>query len=274
MSRKAESHVAEPRNPYATGPASFLHVRLARDDRDLRAAQALRYRVFIEELGGSGPMVDHDARLERDAFDPYFDHLLLVDTQRDPDAGDHVVGACRLLPDTRLAEVGQFYCDDEFDLTALRRSGRRLLEMGRSCVDPAHRGGFGMLQIWQGLAEYAIAREVDILFGAASFHSPEPRDWAQPLGWLHHHHLAPEDLRVRARQQPQPATLPADALDRKQALMAMPSLIKAYLRLGGMVGQGVFVDHAFRTTDICIILDTAALSRGARTLAQRAEQAR
>ena len=32
--------------------------RLAKDDRDLRAAQRLRYKVFVEELGGNGPMVD------------------------------------------------------------------------------------------------------------------------------------------------------------------------------------------------------------------------
>jgi len=43
-------------------------VRLARDSRDLAAAQRLRYRVFVQELGGSGPLVDHAAGLERDEF--------------------------------------------------------------------------------------------------------------------------------------------------------------------------------------------------------------
>jgi putative hemolysin len=59
-----------------------LEVRLARDPRDLRAAQRLRYRVFVEELGGDGPMVDHAARLEADEFDAVCDHLILVDTSR------------------------------------------------------------------------------------------------------------------------------------------------------------------------------------------------
>jgi len=30
--------------------------------------------------------------------------------------------------------------------------------------------------------------------------------------------------------------------------------------LGGYVGEGAFVDHAFNTTDVCLILDTARMS--------------
>ena len=75
-----------------------LILRLARDARDLRAAQRLRYEVFIEELGAGGPLVDHDQRLEIDAFDPFFDHLLLIDPKRDPDTLSEVVGVYRLLP--------------------------------------------------------------------------------------------------------------------------------------------------------------------------------
>jgi putative hemolysin len=81
-------------------------LRLARDDRDLRAAQRLRYRVFVQELGAEGPLVDHAGQFETDAFDPHFDHLLLIDTRRDAAAMDDVVGAYRLLPSDRLATAG------------------------------------------------------------------------------------------------------------------------------------------------------------------------
>lgn len=249
--------------------ASRLSVRLARDERDLRAAQRLRYRVFIEEMGGSGPLVDHAARLERDALDPVCDHLLLIDEQRDPVHESHVLGAYRLLPGTRLADAGRFYCDSEFDIEPLRRSGRQLLELGRSCMHPDYRGGMGMLQIWQGLADYVRDCEIEILFGAASFHSPDPLSWAQPLSWLHHHHLAPEPLRVHSRYPFEGYLLAPELLDRQKALGQMPSLIKAYLRLGGVVGAGVYVDHAFRTTDVCIILDAVAMSAQARAFTTR-----
>ena len=45
-------------------------VRLATEERDFVGAQRLRYEVFVEELGGDGPLVDHDRRLERDAPRP------------------------------------------------------------------------------------------------------------------------------------------------------------------------------------------------------------
>ncbi|MDD7970183.1 GNAT family N-acetyltransferase [Roseinatronobacter alkalisoli] len=252
---------------------SRLAVRLARDDADIRAAQHLRYRVFIEELGGEGLLVDHANRLECDELDPYFDHLLLVDTRLNPDDCQHVVGAYRLLPDDRLAQTGRFYCDREFDLRPLRESGRRLLELGRSCVDTAYRGGPGMLLMWQALAEYVRRHDHDILFGAASFHGTDPQALAQPLSLLHQQYLAPPALRVRARTYQSMDLVPPDRLDRKVALAQVPSLIKAYLRIGGVIGDGAFIDHDFRTTDICLILDTHAMTRAAYGLTTKGHSA-
>lgn len=241
---------------------SAFVLRLARDARDLRAAQRLRYRVFVQELGASGPMVDHARQLEVDAFDPHFDHLLLIDTRRDAEALEDVVGAYRLLPSDRLAGPGRFYSEGEYDLSALKASGRKLVELGRSCVHPDYRGGSAMLLLWNALATYVLERDIEILFGAASFHGTDVQALAQPLAWLHHNHLAPEDLRVRALP---PHAVDMDlvapeALDRRMAVSGTPALIRAYLRLGGFVGEGAFVDHAFNTTDVCLVLDTARMS--------------
>ncbi len=246
-----------------------LTVRLARDAADIQAAQRLRYRVFIQELGGTGPLVDHALKLERDELDPYFDHLLLINTDLNPDDGQHVVGAYRLLPCDRLDQTGRFYCDHEFDLHPLRATGRKLLELGRSCVDKAYRGGPAMFLMWQALAEYVARHRIDVLFGAASFHGTDPHALAQPLSLLHHRHLAPPELRVRARNYQRMDLLAPDRLDRKAAVAQLPSLIKAYLRIGGVVGDGAFIDPEFRTTDICLILDTNAMTRAAHSLAPK-----
>ena len=45
-----------------------------------------------------------------------------------------------------------------------------------------------------------------------------------------------------------------------RALAGTPALIKAYLRLGGFVGEGAWVDHAFNTTDVCLVMDTEQMS--------------
>jgi len=241
---------------------SLFQVRLARCEADRLAAQRLRYRVFVEELGGDGPLVDHAGRFERDEFDPVDDHLILVDTTCDAAALDHVVGVYRLLRSDRAAAFGRFYCDSEYDLGPLRATGRRLLELGRSCVDARYRGGTAMFLLWNALADYVLEHGIEVLFGVASFHGTDVGALELPLSWLHHHHLAPQTLRVRALagHYQRMDLIPAAALDRRAAMVAMPALIKAYLRLGGFVGDGAYVDHAFNTTDVCLLMDTAAMS--------------
>jgi putative hemolysin len=245
-----------------TAEESPYEVRLAVTPQDLSAAQALRYQVFVTELGGDGPLVDHAAGLERDAFDPHFDHLLLVDRRADPASLTHVVGAYRVMPSERRAEAGRFYSETEFDLSPLLASGRRLLELGRSCVHADHRGGTAMFHLWNGLAEYVLDRGIEVLFGAASFHGTDIAALAQPLSYLHHHHLAPPAMRVRALPpNRQDMDLIAKAqLDRRAAMAATPALIKAYLRLGGFVGDGAWIDDAFNTTDVCLVMDTVQMS--------------
>ncbi len=236
-----------------------FELRLARDADDLRAAQHLRYQVFVGELGGNGPLVDHSRQLEQDEFDPYFDHLLLLDRSR---TDSQVVGVYRLMRDDQAARLGRYYSESEYDLTRLKQSGRKLLELGRSCVHADYRGGAALMHLWNGLADYVKEHRIEVLFGVASFHGTDIELLKEPLSLLHHRHLAPEALRVRALPDHyQSMNLTADHLiDRPSAMKAMPGLIKAYLRLGGFVGDGAYIDHAFNTTDVCLIMDTARLS--------------
>lgn len=231
--------------------------RLALTNDDVRQAQALRYTVFVDELGADGPMVDHNARLERDAFDEHAQQLLLLDLARAD--GDQVVGVYRLMDDTGARRAGRFYSENEYDVTVLTQSGRRLLELGRSCLHKDYRGSAGVLHLWQGVAEIVRARQIDVLFGVASFHGTDLAALAPSLALLHQDHLAPDDICVRSTAY-QPMDLGPIA-DRVAAMKQVPALIKAYLRLGGFVGDGAFVDLAFNTTDVCLILDLARMNR-------------
>lgn len=243
----------------------IFETRLAKTDSDLIAAQRLRYDVFIRELGGDGPLVDHDAALERDALDPYFDHLLLVDTRRDTDA---VIGVYRLLRDDQAGAAGGFYSESEYDLTLLKTSGHRLLELGRSCLHKDYRGGTAMVHLWAALADYVALHQIDILFGVASFHGTDIQALAQSLSLLHHRHLAPDALRVTAVPSGFQSMnlMPEAQIDRLAAMRNTPALIKAYLRLGGRVGTGAFIDHAFNTTDVCLVMETKNMPPRQRSL--------
>lgn len=253
-----------------TEPPEFS-VALAGSDEDLREAQKLRYDVFVSELGGDGEMVDHNQGLERDRFDPYFDHLLLRDQVLARSGRNPVVGVYRLLRGDQAKAAGQFYSEDEYDLDRLKTSGRNLLELGRSCLHPAYRGGSAMLHLWGAVADYVTRHEIEILFGVASFHGTDTKALAHPLSYLFDKHLVPEDLHVRARQYEPMNVLPSDQVDRRRAMLETPSLIKAYLRLGGFVGDGAFVDHVFNTTDVCLVLDTARMNERQRAIYTRGQ---
>ncbi len=165
-------------------------------------------------------------------------------------------------------KAGRFYSEDEYDLSAIKSSGRRLMELGRSCVHPDYRGSRAMYLLWNGLGAYVLEHEIEVMFGVASFHGTDISAIREPLACLHHFHLAPEEMRVRVLE-PHFQTmdlLSADQIDRRAAARAMPTLIKAYLRLGGYVGEGAFIDHSFNTTDVFLLMDTQNISEKNRTL--------
>jgi putative hemolysin len=54
--------------------------------------------------------------------------------------------------------------------------------------------------------------------------------------------------------------MPVSEIDEKRALVALPPLIKGYLRLGGFVGEGAVVDHQFGTTDVSVIVVTSRVT--------------
>ena len=241
---------------------SQFEVRLAASEEDIRAAQRLRYEVFVEEMGASASPEARRERREKDAYDPFFDHLLLIDKK-----AAKVVGVYRLMRDDMATGGIGFYGAQEYDLGKLQ--GRRTLELGRSCVAKAYRGGVGMHLLWEGLGEYVSHHRVEILFGVASFHGIDIAPLKPALSYLHHRYLAPEDLRVRSKTYVPLDQVGLDAVDAKAALRAIPPLIKAYLRLGGFVGDGAFIDHDFNTVDVCLLMDTGRMVQKYRDLYSR-----
>lgn len=253
--------------------AGRFTVRLAETEDDVAAAQRLRYRVFVEEMGATPSPEDAAIRRERDRFDDFFDHLLLIDNNAMPeDPMDGVAGVYRLLRGKVAREKGcGFYGDSEYDLTKIRDYPRETVELGRSCVGLDYRGGSAMHLLWTGLGHYVTMHNIEIMFGVASFHGDDPKALALPLSYLHHNHLAPEDLRVRTRDEFfEPMDLiPSEEISKAAAMKEIPTLIKAYIRLGGFVGEGAYVDHDFNTVDVCLLMDTSRMVNRYRDFYQR-----
>ena len=238
-----------------------ISVRLARNEHEINLAQRLRYHIFYEEFHATPSEEVAKYQRDFDKYDDYTDHLIVIDKNiADPDK--RIVGTYRLLQQDKAEECGQFYTSDEFDISKLINNYDGLLEMGRSCVFKEYRSKAVLQLLWLGIAEYVAHYNVKFLFGCASFHGTNPDDHAEGLSYLYHNHLAPEDFRPVAL--PDVYTninkVPADQIDAKKVIRTLPPLIKGYLRIGGFIGDGAFIDYDFDTVDVCVVLSTNHLT--------------
>jgi len=194
-------------------------------------------------------------RRDFDSFDPYCDHLIIIDHDKGEGA-DGIVATYRLMRREQQRRRGQYYSIDEYDITPLVNYPGEILELGRSCVDPAYRTKAAMGLLWKGIADYILHYNIGVLFGCASFPGTDPDAHKVALSYLYHRHLAPPEYRARAlpeRYVPMDI-VPLDQIDEKRAFLSLPPLIKGYLRLGGFVGDGAVVDPQFGTVDISVVV--------------------
>ncbi len=235
--------------------AGNLGVRVATSPEEVDAALALRYRIFFDEMGATPDPAAAATRRDRDEFDAVADHLLVVDHEIGP-GPEGVVGTYRLVRQGAADRIGGFYSANEYDLGTILHFPGRVLELGRSCVDPSYRGRAVMQLLWRGIATYVSHHGIDLMFGCASLPGTDPDALAVELTYLYGHHLAPPALRPRALpgRYVDMRRMDVDLIDPRRANHRLPPLIKGYLRLGGFIGDGAVVDRQFNTTDVAIIV--------------------
>ncbi|MEM9796453.1 MAG: GNAT family N-acyltransferase [Pseudomonadota bacterium] len=218
-----------------------LTFSLTRDATLIRQAQALRADVFAAEFGS----VVQDG-LERDAFDAACDHLVLRDVDR-PDLG--VVATMRLA-------AGGAYTAREFDLSALAASGRPMAELGRTCLHRDYRRGPAVFHLFKGMLDVLREKSIDLVVGTASFPGADAARHMPALRRLRQVALAPAELRPVAMG---PHAVPIHGPAEAAAMREVPSLIKSYLRAGAWIGDGAYLDRAFNSVDVCMVLDLTRL---------------
>ncbi len=234
-----------------------LEVAWATDEADVRAAQRLRHRVFACEMGATlrppaGTPPGHDA----DAWDPYCDHVLVRAV--DADGGSEVVGTYRVLTPDGACRAGGGYVDQEFDLQRLASLRPRMLELGRSCIEPSWRTGGAMLMLWGAIGEFMQQRGLDIVFGAASI-SVTDGGRAAAAVW---HRLATSRLAPPARRVMPWIALPMATTCTDDAMadaVEMPALIKGYARCGAELLGPPAWDRDFDCADLPMLMPLAGL---------------
>jgi putative hemolysin len=243
-----------------------LEVRLAETEHEVEQAQRLRYRVFYQEMSAIPSPAMREAGRDFDRFDDVCDHLLVVDrSAHDEEGAPLVVGTYRLMRDEYAAKSGGFYTATEYDIAPMLNGlpkTTRYLELGRSCVLKDYRTRASTMQLlWRGLIAYCTRFSLEVMFGCASFHGTDTEALALPLSYLHHFHAMPDGMQVKARPELYVPMnrIAKDAIDPKEALRALPPLVKGYVRAGCRIGDGAVIDRQFDTTDVFIFLPLANL---------------
>ena len=240
-----------------------LTVRIAETDDEIAAAQRLRFEVFSRTRDAAFSEEARAARRDVDRYDPYCDHLIVIDPDCEASDTRGIIGTYRMLSRRRKPPEPGFYSDEYYDISCFDDVDGEIVEMGRVCIDPEYKSRGAMMLLWKGIAGYVLENDVHILFGCAGVDGTDANVHAEFLSYLHHKHLAPERIRPVARETHRLDfdLLPLPEVDEAKALKQIPSIIRGYSRMGGYVGEGAVANRNFNTTMVCIIVEVAGVTR-------------
>lgn len=225
-----------------------LAVSIAHSPQEVREAQRLRYKVFVEEMGArlKGATDGHDC----DMFDAHCEHLIVRDT-----ATGQVVGTYRILSPSTARRIGGYYAEDEFDLTRLNHLRGQIVEIGRSCVHMNYRSGGTIALLWAGIFRYMQTHGYQYIIGCASVGMSDGGQNAVAIyRRLAANNLSPVEYRTFPRCE-----LPLDAYTEATVEAKLPPLIRGYLKVGAYVCSAPAWDPDFNTADLLMMLPMARI---------------
>ncbi len=244
--------------------------------------QGLRSQALAQALGAAR---EHTFRavgegtgkhLDLDRFDPYYEHLLLVDRE-----GDRLAGAYRLAPITSSTPLRQRYLSTLFHLPSASGEGLAdALELGRSFIFPTYqRDPAALFLLWKGIGQCLQYHGARYLLGPVSVSQHYGvRGQALIAEWLTRQAETslfsgrtplPEVARAWAQAELPPGASLKDLenllADREHgappedAMAKVPVLLRHYLGLGA-TALGFNVDHGFGASlDVLMRVDITRL---------------
>lgn len=235
-------------------PCGRLVLKIAQTEAELTAVHKLRYRVFNEELGEGIP--ENAAHgLDVDHFDEHCDHLMVIDHGQ-------VVGTYRLLHGPRRPPNG-FYSETEFDLSAFSFDRERTVELGRGCIDRAHRKQTTLMGLFWGLKRYMDSKNARYLIGCGSLPLMSADDAEATLRSLQDKN----QVDMAAGVKP----LPANSFqgNASQGKPNVPPLVSLYVEFGAKaLGRPAF-DPVFKCYDLFMYFDLERISEWGQELLAR-----
>ena len=207
---------------------------------ELKAVQRLRYNDLLKEFNEE---LDSDG-LDDDHYDKYSDSLVVIDEEE-----NILVGTYRLA--SYETGLNKLLLEDEFDISALKREKDKILELGRAVVKKEYRNGAVINILWFGLFQYSKMFNYRYLIGTCSLHGTDPSIYVSTLSYLNRYSLSEFDIKAVKNSY----EYYHEDIDKREAESQMPSLLKAYLRLGAKVSKNGYIDYKFNSCDVLIIVD-------------------
>jgi putative hemolysin len=166
----------------------MLLLQGSQDSAALREIGRLRELTFRRVGEGTGK------RRDLDAYDPYYEHLVLWDPKALRIVGSYRCGhGGRLIAERGMASL---YTSSLFDYSpALESRLAQGLELGRSFIAPAYWRSRALDQLWQGIGLY-LQRHPDIhyVFGPVSMSVSMPREAREWITVAHQHFFGVQGL--------------------------------------------------------------------------------
>lgn len=220
-------------------------VKLAATADEYHRLFKLRYLDLIKSYNEKA---NFDTEEDKDDYDEYCDHIIVVDNNN-----SEVVGTYRLIKSDHLVKLKTFLTESEFDISPLKKY--KLLEVGRAVVKEEYRTSNIISLLWKAIINYAIEEQIDYMIGTASFHGIDPTPYLDTFAYLYNMHLMKIEERCNVNSRSSyPLNIKSD-YDLNKAKANMPPLIKGYLSLGAVIGDGVYVDKEFNSLDVLIVLN-------------------
>ncbi len=218
--------------------------RLSRAKGDMRAAQALRYRAFIDP--------DREG-IDEDRFDAMCSHVLI----EAPDGT--LVAAYRLLALTDGGEISNAYAAQFYDLSRLAAYPGRMVEMGRFCIRPGLRDPEILRVAWAMMTRFVDGNGIEMMFGSSSFEGTDPSAHLAGFAMLHKRFKAPSRWAPGAKAAE--VFHFSNDMAAKPSLRAVPPLLRTYLAMGGWVSDHAVIDRDLGTLHVFTGLEVAAVPR-------------
>lgn len=221
-------------------------VRLAQNLQEVEEALRLRFQIFHLEMGNS-KLPPEQLRLDKDEFDAYCDHLIVINNLT-----GNIIGTYRI-QDCEMAEYGTgFYTAREFSIHLFpSKILLNSVELGRACIHQEHRNGRVLYMLWKAVARYINYSGRRYLFGCSSIPSEKMEEgwdfyrYLNNNGYVATNHLIPVEPGFECLQ----------SINLKDKAAELPVLFKLYLEIGAKVYSLPAIDHDFKTIDFLIMLD-------------------